>query len=128
MPARISSQSKSFLDCRQSAEQPGLLEAGACARRPATKFFEDLHGVTAPPQRENGAPEAPPGLADCVGLFEARFAEGRERVGAQHLGPLVAVIASRVASGEDVREAAEEAIFGERWDDRILRGHTALQF
>ena len=44
----------------------------------------------------------------------AFFLELGEGIGAQHFGPLVAVVTGRVTAGEDVREAIGEAVVG-RW-------------
>ena len=40
----------------------------------------------------------------------AGLLERRERVGREHLGPLVAVVAGRVAAAEDVAEPVREAV------------------
>ena len=72
-----------------------------------------------PPIAQHGAAEAlGRGAVEDAGLLERR-----ERVGREHLGPLVAVVARRVAAAEDVRERVREAVVGRRLDDRDLAPH-----
>ena len=59
-----------------------------------------LPGIT---RRQCTPASAPPG-------FRAHLLERIEGVGGQHLGPLVAVVAGRVAAREDVGEGAQEAV------------------
>src|SRR5262249_54241651 len=101
---------------------PASQEARLLQQRPRTrlaspKLFEDLHRVTAAAQRQNGAPKLATRRENCARLVEPRVLERAERVGAQHLGPLVAVVAGCVATRENVREAAEETILGQRRND-----------
>src|SRR5579872_5337698 len=67
----------------------------------ATKFHEGLQGLARAAARENAVEKtARRGQIEGTALEEC--AEG---VGGQHLGPLIAVIARRIASGKNVREA-----------------------
>ena len=53
-------------------------------------------------EREHGFAITPPGVAQLRVVREPRFFEGGERVGREHLGPLVRVVPRRVAAREDV--------------------------
>ena len=74
------------------------------------------------------APEALASLGvEQAALARAGLLEGGEGVGRQHLGPLVAVVARRVAAGEDVREAVREAVPGGRDHHRDFLAHLVEQ-
>src|SRR6185503_312785 len=87
---------------------------------------EDLHRVAATAEGEDSVPEAPAGACDGRGVAQAGILEGAERVGRQDLGPFVAVVAGGVAAREDVAEAAQEAVLGERGNDGGVSGDALL--
>src|SRR5882757_6481183 len=66
--------------------------------------LERLHRWPAAAGLEDRLPVFSPGFDAGQAIFIRGFLEGRIRVGAQYLGPLVAVIARRVAAREDVTE------------------------
>ena len=80
------------------------------------KATKDSSAGRLPPTAEDLAPEA---RAD-LGVEHALLLEQAVGVGRQHLGPLVAVVAGRVAAGEDVREAVREAVVRRRDHHRHL--------
>src|SRR5690606_27072894 len=74
-------------------------------------------------ERLAAAADAENALAKALGrraIEHAGFLERGERVGCEDLGPLVAVIARRVAAAENVAESAWEAVVGRRLDDGDL--------
>src|SRR5262245_64797048 len=89
--------------------QPGLSQQRRRGRLPPAERLEDLHRMAAAAEREDGVAEAPAGRRYRFRIVETGILERRERVGRQHLGPLVAVVAGGIAAREDVAEAAEEA-------------------
>src|SRR5262249_26581713 len=101
--------------------QPTLLQERPRARGAPAEAPEHLERMLAASQREDRVAEAAPGLAQAI---VARLEERAVRVGGQHLGSLVAEIPRGVASGEDVREAAQEPGLGQRRHDRVLGPHA----
>mmetsp|Transcript_23772 Transcript_23772/g.73905 ORF Transcript_23772/g.73905 Transcript_23772/m.73905 type:complete len:226 (-) Transcript_23772:282-959(-) len=59
-------------------------------------------------------------------VLEALLLEGAKGVRCHHLGPLVGVVAGRVAACEDVREAAQELVVGQGGEDSVVCGHLRL--
>ena len=62
----------------------------------------------------------------ALGIEHAVLLEQAVGVGGQHLGPLVAVVARRVAAGENVREAVRETVVGRRDQRRRPASRTSL--
>src|SRR5690606_31806664 len=114
-PAAASSSGARRLARRGRApEQTVVAQQRLGGRRAPAELLEDLHRVTAAAEREHGVAEATSGRDQRLLVLETGLLERRERVGGEHLGPLVAVVARRVAAAEDVREAAQEAVLGQR--------------
>ena len=82
------------------------LSSGCDVRLAAAELDEGLERIAAAAAREDAVEEA----LRRGAVEDAALLEGREGVGRQHLGPLVAVVAGRVAAGEDVAEAVREAV------------------
>src|SRR5580698_2838818 len=62
------------------------------------EVFEDLHRMSAATLGENRVAKPPADAGDGLLVLEPRLLEGTKRVGAQHLGPLVAVVAGCIAA------------------------------
>src|SRR6185437_14363082 len=71
----------------------------------AAELDEGLQGIPAAPAGKDGIQEPPGGGA----IEHAALLERREGIRGEDLRPLVAVVAGRVAAGEDVSEAVREA-------------------
>ena len=93
-------------------------------RRPAAAHGQDLVA-----EALSGAP-----VEHAFG--SARFLEGAERVGRKHLGPLVAVVARGIATGEDMREVVRETVVCRRHEhcdllanlvEHVLRTATTVR-
>ena len=82
--------------------QPGVAQQRLGARLAAAEGAEHLQRMAAAAERQHRVAEAAAGRGDRRGVVEPGLLEGREGVGGQHLGPLVAVVAGRVAAREDV--------------------------
>ena len=82
--------------------------------------LEHLRGRRAAAAREDRVAEPLAELADRGLVLEAGLLERAEGVRRQHLGPLVRVVAARVAAGEDVREGAQEAVVVARREGQVL--------
>src|SRR5690554_7278181 len=80
------------------------LDAGLAAAEGA----EQLRGIPGAALLEDLSAEAPARLR----VEDTRFLEGAPGIGGEHLGPLVAVVARRIAAGEDMAEAVLEAVEG----------------
>src|SRR5690606_38507258 len=95
---------------------PRLLEQCVGLGRTPAERDERVERLAAAADAENA-------LAKALGrraIEHAGFLERGERVGCEDLGPLVAVIARRVAAAENVAESAWEAVVGRRLDDGDL--------
>jgi len=77
-------------------------------RLASPEFDEQFHRGAAAALREDGVAKAP----GDVGIGQPFFLERAEGVGRQHFGPLVAVVARRIAAREDVRKAVRKAVPG----------------
>ena len=106
--------------------QAGVAQEGLRARAAAAKAREDLHRVGAAAERKHGLAEAAARGLHRHGVVEADLLERRKGIGAQHFCPLVTVVARRIAAGEDVRESAQEAVFGKRRQHLGARGDVAM--
>src|ERR1041384_5206661 len=96
-----------------------LLEQGAHVGAPSAKLHEGIERVTAATAYQDRVEESIGG-----GVIEhAGFLERRERIGGEHLGPFVAVIAGGIAAREDVSEAVREAIPVRYGHDRDFASH-----
>src|SRR5690242_17312278 len=91
-----------------SRDESRLLEQRAGARLAAAKLAKDIHRMTAAAEREDRAAKSTTGVEHRVRIVEPFFTERREGVGAQHLCPFVAVVASRVTTRKNVRKTAEK--------------------
>src|SRR5690606_36118335 len=85
-----------------------VAQQGVDARLAAAEGLEVLQRAAAAAAGEDLAQEARAGL----GKLARRFLERGIGVGAEHLGPLVAVVPGRVTTGEDVAELVREAVPG----------------
>ena len=86
--------------------------------RAAAEELEDRRRGQRPTEPHDGLGVAAAERDDRALVLEAGLLEGGETVGGKDLGPLVRVVARRVAAREDVRERAEEAVLGQRREDR----------
>mmetsp|Transcript_13824 Transcript_13824/g.44458 ORF Transcript_13824/g.44458 Transcript_13824/m.44458 type:complete len:835 (-) Transcript_13824:40-2544(-) len=86
--------------------------------RAAAEELEDRRRGQRPTEPHDGLGVAAAERDDRALVLEAGLLEGGEAVGGEDLGPLVRVVARRVAAREDVRERAEEAVLGQRREDR----------
>src|SRR5579862_4684236 len=75
----------------------------------AAKGFERIHGAAAAAGFEDRLAVLASGLDAGLAVGARCFLERRVGVGAQHLGPLVAVVAGRIAAREDVAEGVGRA-------------------
>jgi hypothetical protein len=100
-----------------------VAQEGIHLRFAAAEGLEGFERRAAAADGEDLVPEALAGLGvEHAALGAAALLEGGEGVGGQHLGPLVAVVAGRVAAGEDVAEAVGEAVpFGRGEHGDFLR-------
>src|SRR6188508_1316144 len=98
----------------RSGRQPELAQEWFDLGSAAAELDEGLHGVAAPAALEDRLQEASCG-ADVVNAVLLECAEG---IGGENLGPLVAVVARRIAAGEHVLEAVRKAVEGRRGHDR----------
>src|ERR1700674_3230771 len=89
--------------------QPRVAQQGVEAGPATTEVDEKIHGLARATLREDRVAKAAPGL-----LREMALLECSKRVCGQHLRPLVAVVAGRVAPREDVREAVGHSTPGRR--------------
>src|SRR5262245_47511209 len=78
----------------------GLLQQRVELWLTAAEIDERVERLAAAARREHRAPEA----LGRGSVEHAGFLERGERIGREHLGPLVAVVARRVAAAEDVTE------------------------
>ena len=86
--------------------------------RAAAEELEDRRRGQRPTEPHDGLGVAAAERDDRALVLEAGLLKGGEAVGGEDLGPLVRVVARRVAAREDVRERAEEAVLGQRREDR----------
>src|SRR5262245_17562235 len=94
-------------------DHAAVAQPGVAFRSPTAEGLEGLQRGARAADRQHFACEAFAGLAvEHAAELLAGFLEGGEGVGGQHLGPLVAVVAGRVAAREDVAEAVREAVPG----------------
>ncbi len=93
-------------------------EEGRRGRFAPAKSLEDFRRGLASTESEDGLAEATARFGDGEALLEPRLFERGEGVGGEHLSPLVGVVARGVAPLEDVREAAEESVLGNRREHR----------
>ena len=80
------------------------------------KGNEEFHGIPRATLLEDVLAE---GTAR-IDVEDALFLEKREGIGGQDFGPLVAVVARRVPTGEDVGKAVGKAVEGRRLEGRDL--------
>ncbi|KAG1321151.1 hypothetical protein G6F63_013922 [Rhizopus arrhizus] len=92
-------------------------------RRAATEGLEVLRSRTAAAARQDFIAEARTGFSQCLRCFLERGVG----IGAEHLGPLVAVVTRRVATGENVAELVREAVPDRRMVHRHVRTHAIEQ-
>ena len=92
----------------------------------APKCLEDLHGRLAASECQHGFPKAPPGFDHGCRIFQSRFFESPKGVRGEHFGPLVAVVARRVPSTENMAEAAQEAVLIQQRKHSVALGHPTL--
>src|SRR5690606_15150196 len=87
---------------RHSADEPVAPQQGVRVRLAAAEALVELHRVLGAPALEHVLAKTRRHLA----VEDAPLLEELERVGVEHLGPLVAVVTGRIAAREDVRKAA----------------------
>mmetsp|Transcript_14116 Transcript_14116/g.41426 ORF Transcript_14116/g.41426 Transcript_14116/m.41426 type:complete len:576 (-) Transcript_14116:454-2181(-) len=97
------------------------------ARVAAAEGAEDVRWGGASAEREHCVAEAAADFAHRLLVVEAGLLEGGESVGGEHLGPLVRVVARAVPAREDVAKRAEEAVVGQRRQDRVALGELVLE-
>ena len=78
-------------------------------------------------QAQHGVAETATRGPDGFLVVETAVLEGTERVGAEHFGPLIGVVAGGIPTGKDVAEGAEQGIFFDRLQHRRRRGNLATQ-
>src|ERR1700712_2019728 len=103
-PARASApRARRWASCREftGRENTVLLEQRPDIGLPAAEIDESFQRIPAAAAGKDGIQKAMCGLA----VEHAVLLECGERVGCEHLGPFVAVVAGCVATGEDVPEA-----------------------
>ena len=74
--------------------------------------FKHLGWGAAATQAEHGVAETAAGGHDLLLLLQAHLLEGTKGIGAEHLSPLVGVVAGRIAAGKNMAEGAEEGVLG----------------
>ncbi len=77
----------------------------------ASEGCEYLHWVAAAAQGQHRVAKAVAGFSQGRVVIEADFFKGSKGIGAQHFGPEVAIVASRVTPGKNVGKGTEEGIF-----------------
>mmetsp|Transcript_27760 Transcript_27760/g.65566 ORF Transcript_27760/g.65566 Transcript_27760/m.65566 type:complete len:616 (+) Transcript_27760:208-2055(+) len=112
--------------CRRASGEAIVLEQRLGRGVAAAEGAEHLGGMLAAAQGEHGVAEAAADGAHLLLVVEADLLEGGEGVGRQDLGPLVRVVARRVAASEDVPERAEEAVLLQRRQHRHRGGEAPL--
>src|SRR5690349_9354355 len=105
----------------RSLDEALLPEQRVHIRRPAAEVDEGVERLLRSALRQDGVEEA---LRDAL-VEHALFLEGREGIGAEHFGPLVAVVTRRVAASEDVAEVVWHAIELGQCEDGHLIAHLA---
>ena len=88
--------------CRSSASTRGS--------RPRKALNDSIAEREPPTARISRQKRSPVAGVEHAAVAAAGFLEGLEGVGGEHFGPLVAVVARRIAAAEDVREALREAV------------------
>ncbi len=88
-----------------------------------TEGAEQLHGLPGAALLQDVLQEGVAGLR----IEDPLLLEAGEGIGGEHLGPLVAVVARRIAPCEDVGEAVLEAVERRRRHHRHLAAHLAQQ-
>src|SRR5690606_38980833 len=86
--------------------QPRRAQQGADVGIAAAVVAEQPRGGAGAAPRQDRVEKLPP----RVGVEHAALTEALEDIAAEHLGPLVAVVAGRIAAGEDVAEAVLKAV------------------
>src|SRR6478736_9170445 len=124
MPSRVAGVARARSDSRTESTAGWLMASGhalvaqQCVdlRLAAAEGLEAVHRVARAADLEDVLQIALAG-GGIEHAFHFKRAPG---IGAQQLSPFVAVIAGRIAAGEDVREAVLEAVEGRRRDDGHL--------
>src|SRR5262245_6071582 len=101
-----------------------MAQKGVNLRLAAAEGLEALYGGAAAPHFENCFTI----FTACVGIKRTGFLKCAPGVGAQHFGPLVAVIAGAVSPGKDVRERVLEAVEGRRDNHSDLAANLVQYF
>ena len=79
--------------------------------RPAAEGGEHIRWSFAAAAAQHRVAEAPAGGLHGLLIVEPSIFKGAEGIGAEHLSPLVAVVAGAVAPREDVAKAAQQGVF-----------------
>mmetsp|Transcript_53235 Transcript_53235/g.86209 ORF Transcript_53235/g.86209 Transcript_53235/m.86209 type:complete len:250 (+) Transcript_53235:221-970(+) len=93
----------------------------------ASKFLEHLRSSGATTHGQNGIAKAHSGLLHLVLIVETSLLEGSKTVGAQHLSPLVTVVARRVSSSKYVRKATQKSVVLQRLLNLVGLGDFLVQ-